>query len=107
MKEITVQELKEKIDSGEPFTFLDVRDPFELHISNIEDIESINIPLSQLSSNLSELDRSEEIIIMCRSGNRSGKACELLQQEGFENAANLKGGINEWARTIDTSLPVY
>jgi len=44
---------------------------------------------------------------MCRSGNRSGSACELLEKEGFTNVANLKGGINEWARKIDPSLPIY
>lgn len=106
MKEITVQELKEKIDGDEAFTFLDVRDLFEKHISDIG-IKSVDIPLFELSSRLNELDKQSEIIVMCRSGDRSGKACEFLHKEGFENVANLKGGINEWARKIDTSLPVY
>jgi rhodanese-related sulfurtransferase len=106
MKEITVEQLKQKIDNKEVFTFLDVREPFEAHIANI-DIESLQIPLEELGQKLNELDKKAEIIVMCRSGNRSGTACELLAEEGFTNVANLKGGINEWARKIDPTLPVY
>ncbi len=106
MKEITVEELKQKIDKKEPFTFLDVRDLFEANISNL-DIESVQIPVNELSENIEKLDPQSEIIVMCRSGNRSATACERLEEAGFTNVANLKGGINEWARKIDSSLPVY
>jgi rhodanese-related sulfurtransferase len=56
---------------------------------------------------MQELDQSAEIIVICRSGSRSGKACEMLEENGFSNVANLKGGMNEWALKIDPSLPQY
>lgn len=106
MKEITVEELKQKLDQHEPLVLLDVREPFEVHISNI-DTDSTLIPLDDLNSRMQELDKSAEIIAICRSGNRSGKACEMLIENGFSNVANLKGGMNEWAVKIDPSLPQY
>lgn len=106
MNEITVEELKKKIDQKESFLLLDVREPFEAHISNI-DTNSTLIPLDDLSGRIPELDESQEIIVLCRSGNRSGKACEMLEENGFSNVTNLKGGINEWAAKIDSSLPQY
>lgn len=106
MKEITVEELKKKIDQKESFLLLDVREPFEAHISKI-DTNSTLIPLDDLSGRIQELDETQEIIVLCRSGVRSSKACGLLEENGFSNVANLKGGINEWAVKIDSSLPQY
>lgn len=106
MNEISVLDFKEKVEKSDPYTLLDVRDTHELYISNL-DIESIHIPLDDLSSRIDELDKSTPIVVMCRSGNRSSKACELLQNNGYEDVFNLKGGINEWAQKIDSSLPVY
>jgi adenylyltransferase/sulfurtransferase len=109
MKEITVQEFKKKSDAGDEMFLLDVREPFEQYQSKLDYSNSTLIPLDQLPDRLNEIeaDKEGEIICMCRSGGRSAKACELLQKEGFENVKNLKGGINQWAKDIDTSLPVY
>ena len=107
MKEITVEELKQKVDNNESFTFLDVRDDHERFIADIETIESTRIPFHDLSERLDELDPEGEIIVMCRSGNTAGDACKLLEKNGFEDVKNLRGGINEWAKEIDTSIPVY
>lgn len=109
MKEITVQELKQKIDDGEKVFVLDVREPFEQYQSKLDYDNTELIPLGQLSERLDELEsrKDQEIVCLCRSGGRSGKACKLLEKHGFEKARNLKGGINEWARQVDTSLPVY
>ncbi len=104
MKELTVQELKQKKDNNETFTLLDVREEFEFHISNID---GRLIPLDQLSDRLDELEKEKEVVVMCRTGGRSAKACELLTENGFKNVSNLKGGVNAWAKEIDTSLPVY
>lgn len=109
MKEITVQEFKKKADAGDEVFLLDVREPFEQYQSNIDYPNSTLIPLDQLPDRLNEIKagKNEEIVCMCRSGARSAKACELLEKEGFEDVKNLKGGINQWAKDIDTSLPVY
>lgn len=106
MKEITVNEMKEKKENKEPFFLLDVRENFEYHIANLN---GTLIPLDELPSRLNELEdkKNEEVIVMCRSGARSANACRLLLDKGFTNVKNLKGGINQWAREIDTSLPVY
>lgn len=104
MKELTVQELKAKKDNNESFTLLDVREEFEFHISNID---GQLIPLDQLPDRLSELDKDKEVVVMCRTGGRSAKACEILTENGFKNVSNLKGGVNAWAQEIDTTLPVY
>ncbi|MEX0661499.1 MAG: rhodanese-like domain-containing protein [Balneolaceae bacterium] len=104
MKELTVQELKKKKDNNETFTLLDVREEFEFHISNID---GQLIPLDQLPDRLGELDKEKEVVVMCRTGGRSAKACKLLTENGFKNVSNLKGGVNAWAQEIDTTLPVY
>lgn len=104
MKETTVQELKEKKERGDDFTLLDVRETYEYHISNID---GTLIPLDDLPGRTDELDQDKEVVVMCRSGARSANAVTLLEQKGFKNVSNLVGGVNAWAKEIDTSLPVY
>ncbi|TYP93490.1 Rhodanese-related sulfurtransferase [Fodinibius salinus] len=110
MEEITVQEFKEKLeDNDSNVLLLDVREPFEQYQSKIEYDNSTLIPVDQLPNRLDEIEshKDQEIVCMCRSGSRSAQACELLEKKGFENVMNLKGGINQWAKDIDNSLPVY
>lgn len=110
MTQISVQELKEKIDSEkDDLLVLDVREPFEKFQSDLSYENKLLIPVGQLQSRIDELDayRDHEIVCLCRSGHRSENARKLLAKEGFERVKNLKGGINDWARKIDTSLPVY
>lgn len=110
MEEITVEEFKEKLESENRDLFLlDVREPFEQYQSKIEYENSILIPVDQLEDRIDELEeqKDREIVCLCRSGSRSANACRFLEQKGFAKAKNLKGGINEWARKIDNSLPVY
>lgn len=109
MQEITVEEFKQKIDNNEDVFLLDVREPFEQYQSKLEYEHSTLIPVDQLEGRLNEIDTDEntEIVCMCRSGSRSANACKLLEEKGFKNVKNLKGGINEWAKKIDSSLPVY
>ena len=105
MTEITVQELKEKKDAGEKFFLLDVCEHFEYLVSNLD---GELISLGQLDVRLDEIKqhKDEEVIIMCRSGGRSARACEILEKNGFTNVFNLKGGITAWSKEIDTSIPV-
>lgn len=109
MEEITVEQLKQKIDEQKGTFVLDVREPFEKYQSDIDYDHSALIPVGELATRIDEITdkKEEEIVCMCRSGGRSAEACKILSSKGFTNVKNLKGGINEWAREIDNSLPVY
>ena len=105
MKEITVQELKEKKENGDDFLLVDVREDSEYLVSNLD---GQHIPLGQLPSRMDEIeaDKDTEIVMMCRSGGRSGKAVEIMESNGFTNVHNLQGGITAWSNEIDPSMPV-
>ena len=105
VKEVSVQELKRRLDAGEKFQLLDVREPWEVAIASLPG--STLIPLGQLSERLAELQSDSDIIVMCRSGGRSRRATEMLNAGGFDRAANLSGGISAWADEIDPTLPTY
>jgi molybdopterin/thiamine biosynthesis adenylyltransferase/rhodanese-related sulfurtransferase len=99
-----VEELKRRLDAGDDLFVLDVREPHEYQICNIN---GHLIPLGDLPKRVSELDSSREIVAHCRSGVRSGKAVEFLQQAGFKKVHNLAGGILAWADRIDPKMPKY
>jgi adenylyltransferase/sulfurtransferase len=103
--DISATELAERIQRGERLRLIDVREPHELEISYIAGAELF--PLGELASRLPELDSAQEMVVFCKSGTRSRRALELLVSAGFSKVKNLKGGINAWARDVDTSLPVY
>lgn len=103
---ITAEELQNKIEKGEKFILLDVREPFEANISNFKE-ETTAIPFHQLGSDAEALDKETEYIVYCRSGATSKDACAILENAGFKNVKSLKGGINGWAKEIDSSLPQY
>lgn len=102
--DITAPELSERMKTNH-LKLLDVREPHELEISALPN--AVNIPLGQLAARLSELDSADEMVIFCKSGSRSARGLELLVSAGFKKTKNLKGGINAWAREVDTNLPVY
>ena len=101
---ISVEELKKKKDAGEDIFVLDVREPHEYQICNIN---GYLIPLNDLPKRVHELDSSREIVAHCRSGVRSAKAVEFLRQSGFTKARSLMGGILAWAEKIDPTMPKY
>jgi adenylyltransferase/sulfurtransferase len=102
--EMQVEELKRRLDAGEDLFVLDVREPHEYQICNIN---GYLIPLGDLPKRVSELDSSREIVAHCRSGVRSGKAVAFLQQAGFKKVHNLGGGILAWADRVDPKMPKY
>ncbi|MBD8489218.1 rhodanese-like domain-containing protein [Echinicola sp. CAU 1574] len=92
MEDITVEELKERLDNKESFAFLDVREEWEYEEDNLG---ANNIPLSQLPNALGELEeyKDQELIVHCRSGARSGNAKKFLETKGFTKVRNVLGGI--------------
>ena len=103
--EVTVAELKERIDRGDDFLLLDVRENREFEICRIPG--SRLIPLGELSTRLAELEGAEDLVVHCKSGVRSGKAVALLREAGYGGARNLEGGILAWIDQIDPRLPKY
>jgi rhodanese-related sulfurtransferase len=105
INEISVHELKFKLDNNENFVILDVRGYDEYADVNLEG--SILIPLPELESRLDELDKDVEYVVHCKLGGRSARAVALLQANGFENVVNLAGGITAWAQEIDPHMRLY
>ena len=104
VKEITVQELKEWKDSGKEFQLIDVRDPHEYEFVNLG---GELIPLADILGQAEKVNREGDVVVHCRSGARSANAILYLQDMGYTNLLNLKGGILAYAQEIDTSLPQY
>ncbi len=103
--EITVEELKGRLDRNEKLFILDVRNPEEFQICRIPG--STLLPLPELPNRFKELNADQEMIVHCKSGMRSLKATNFLRQQGFQKVKNLKGGILAWADRIDPSVPKY
>lgn len=105
MKEKTVSELKAMMDSGADFQLIDVREPHEYEICNIK---GELIPMNEVPDNLDKISKDKIVIMQCRSGSRSGRIVEYLEQaHGYTNVYNLKGGILAWADEIDPEMPKY
>ena len=103
--EIEVTEVKQKLDRGDNFVLIDVREPHEYQICNIPGAKLI--PLGEIGKRLDELDKSADIVIHCKSGMRSARACGILKAAGFEHVRNMKGGILAWSDRVDPSVPKY
>jgi len=103
--EIDVLELKQKIDRGDNFVLIDVREPHEYRICSIPG--SKLIPLGEFPKHVGEFDPNADIVIHCKSGMRSAKACAVLRQAGFQNVRNVVGGILAWSTNVDPSVPKY
>ncbi len=103
--QIGVEALDEMRRVNQDVTILDVREPWEIDICAIRG--SVNVPLSTLPQNLGRLPASGPLVVVCHHGMRSMQAVAWLRQNGFENATNLQGGIDAWARRIDPALATY
>jgi adenylyltransferase/sulfurtransferase len=104
--QITVEELKHKLDARDDIFVLDVREPHEYAIANLG---APQIPVGEVERRIGELaaQKNREIVVHCRSGARSQKAALILKQAGFTNVSNLAGGILAWADKIDPTMPKY
>jgi len=103
--DIEPTEVKAKIDRGDRFVLIDVREPHEHQICNIPQAKLI--PLGDLPKRVNELNSADEIIAHCKSGMRSAKAVDFLKQAGFKKVRNMKGGILAWSDKVDPSVPKY
>jgi adenylyltransferase/sulfurtransferase len=101
---ISAAALKAKLDRGESVFLLDVREPREYEIANLG---GHLIPLNDLPRRVHELDSSQDTVVYCHSGMRSGQAVQFLKQLGFRKVKNLLGGIEAWAESIDPAMPRY
>lgn len=97
MNTITTEEVQSKLEAGEQLNLIDVREPEEVAEGHIAGIT--HIPLGDLEARLGELNKETPYIIVCRSGNRSGKATALLTEHGY-NATNMVGGMLDWAGDV-------
>ena len=105
MREMTPTELKVKLDRGDDFLLIDVREPNEFELCRIPGARLI--PLNTVPQHMGDLDQDAEIVLQCRSGRRSADALLFLQANGFTNLWNLKGGILAWADDIDPTMAKY
>ena len=113
LPEITVSELSEKLNSEDKFILLDVREPHELGYAKLTDNRLEVTPMSHLAREgtkaLSDAAKLQDatIYVMCHHGNRSAQVTAWLAQQGWKNVFNVRGGIDEYARTVDQSIGFY
>ena len=106
MEQITVTELKRRLDAGEDLQIVDVREDNEYAFARLPD--TLHIPLGQIVNRLGEIDSGRETVVHCKGGVRSAKAIEALTRAGFTGKLiNLTGGIMAWSNEIDPSVPKY
>jgi rhodanese-related sulfurtransferase len=104
LSEIDPIELKARIEKGERPLIVDVREPWEIATASLAG--TLNIPMGDIPSRLTELDPDRETIVMCHHGVRSAQVAMYLARNGFERVLNLAGGIDSWSE-VDPSVPRY
>jgi adenylyltransferase/sulfurtransferase len=102
--QVTVTELKKRMDAGQPPVLIDVREPNEYQFANLG---GTLIPMNTLPARLDEIPRDQPVVVHCKAGGRSQMVCEFLARSGYSNVANLAGGILAWSREIDPTVPQY
>ena len=106
--EINPDELKRQLDSSEKPVIVDVREPIELQTASLKGADFKHIPMGDIPSRaLQELDPEDHIVVVCHHGVRSANVTMWLRQQGFERAQSMRGGIDLWSRTVDSSVPLY
>ncbi len=106
-EEIDPEELRERLERGGPVFLLDVREPYEWLIGNLESAGAVLIPLGELPRRLQEVPRDRPVVVYCRSGSRSRQAAGTLRSAGWERVRNLRGGILAWSERVDPRIPRY
>lgn len=105
IREVTPIELNAELLGEFPPVLLDVREADELEISVLPNV--IHIPMQQVPDRIGELDLNADTVVICRTGNRSGRVVAYLQSQGFRSIRNMSTGMNGWAASVDPSMPQY
>ena len=106
MREFEAEQLKDYLESAEEQPLLlDVRQPWEYDICKLD--HSMLIPMSTVPANLDQLDKERETVVICHHGVRSRRVAYYLEQAGFTNVINLRGGLDAWARSVDVDMATY
>lgn len=105
MQEISVTDLKTKLDNNENIQLIDVRETWELEICQLEAAK--NLPMTEIVDRINEVERDVETLVICHHGGRSQQVAMWLEQQGFGEMTNVVGGVDAWATTIDTDMARY
>jgi rhodanese-related sulfurtransferase len=105
MPEITPQELKARLDRNDRPLLLDVRQDWETKLCRLDN--AVHIPIEEIEVRTDELNPEDEIVVYCHQGVRSAAVADYLRQLGFKDVKNLAGGLDFWARTVDSSMRRY
>jgi rhodanese-related sulfurtransferase len=104
--EITPEEVKSKLEQGENFMLLDVRESWEFETAHMAGAKLL--PMGDVPSRAhQELDPEDHIVVVCHHGVRSLNVTAWLRQQGFEKAQSMRGGIDAWSRRVDSNVPTY
>jgi len=104
--EINPEEVKSKLDAGESFALLDVREPWEFETAKIDGAKLM--PMGDVPSRAhQELDPEDHVVVVCHHGVRSMTVTVWLREQGFEKAQSMRGGIDAWSRQVDGTVPMY
>ena len=98
-------DVKARLDRGDAFDLLDVRDEDEIELAALP--HTANIPAYEIAERTGEIDRTRDVVVFCHSGGRSARVVTLLRMQGFDNVFNLNGGIARWSAEIDPTVPTY
>ena len=104
MRHFSAPQLATYLEKAQPL-LVDVREPWEFDICNIDG--SVNIPMGQVPQQLAAIDAADEAVIICHHGIRSQQVIHYLESQSVENLINLDGGVDGWAREIDTDMALY
>ena len=104
-QQIAPKDLKARLDRHDPIIVVDVREPWEVQICQLEN--SLHIPMEEIPFRVDELNPEEEYVVICHQGVRSAAICDWMERQGFMRVANLEGGLDAWSRAVDPSMRRY
>ena len=102
---LSVRDFATLRDRAQPYALLDVREPWEVALGTLP--EAMTIPMSELPDRLETLPADRPLVVLCHHGQRSGQVTAWLRRLGYDNAVNLDGGIDAWARSVDPTMATY